>query len=199
MKRGSNMFCPKCGAQNPDGSPFCASCGAQMGQAQQPQQPMNQGGFSPNSGAGNNLKFDPQAMVNDFTKNIKDFPNLGIPSFVMLGGALVFFISLLLPYYKVLGISVNLFDGGALHWLIALVVFACTVFVAISKQTLPMLIQGGVAIVYFIFEWIFQSPDKTVSVYVKSVTSHGAGFYIMLISALAIAAGAVLKFLQDKK
>ena len=194
------MFCPKCGAQNPDGSPFCASCGAQMAQPQQPQQPMNQGFGNPNGGAGNNnLKFDPQEMVNDFTKNIKAIPELGIPSFVMLGGAVLFFISLLLPYYKVLGISVNLFDGGALHWLLALVIFACTLFVAVTKQTLPMLIQGGVAIVYFIFEWIFQSPDKSVSVYVKSVTSHGAGFYIMLISALAIAAGAVLKFLQDKK
>lgn len=24
------MFCPKCGAQNPDGARFCGSCGAQL-------------------------------------------------------------------------------------------------------------------------------------------------------------------------
>ncbi|MBR7007493.1 MAG: zinc ribbon domain-containing protein [Ruminococcus sp.] len=194
------MFCPKCGTQVPDGSPFCSSCGAPLGQQQAP---ANQGGMNftnqPKNFGGSNANLDPKAMVNDFTKNIKDIPNLGIPSFVMLGGALLFFISLLLPYYSVLGISVNLFDGGALHWLLALIIFACTVFIAVTKQGLPMLIQGGIAVVYAIFEWIFQSPDKSVSVYVKAVSKHGAGFYLMLIAAVAICVGGVLKFLEEKK
>jgi uncharacterized membrane protein YvbJ len=35
------MFCPKCGAQNQDNVPFCATCGAQIGAGPvQPQQPM---------------------------------------------------------------------------------------------------------------------------------------------------------------
>lgn len=193
------MFCPKCGAQVPDGSPFCASCGAQIGNAQQPQQPqMNQAGGNFNK-IGGNAPFDPQALVGDFTKNIKDIGNLGIPAFMMLGGAVVFLISLFLPYYSVLGFSINLFDGGALHWLLAILVFLCTVFIAVTKQPLPMVVQGGIALVYSIFEWIFQSPDKSVSLYVKTVTSHGAGFYIMLISTLVICAGGVWAFLEAKK
>ena len=32
------MFCPNCGAQNPDGSAFCQNCGARLAAAQQPQQ-----------------------------------------------------------------------------------------------------------------------------------------------------------------
>ena len=35
------MFCPNCGAQNPDGAQFCSNCGATLG-AQQYQQPQSQ-------------------------------------------------------------------------------------------------------------------------------------------------------------
>jgi hypothetical protein len=35
------MFCPKCGANLPEGAPFCSSCGSQM-EAQQTQQQFNQ-------------------------------------------------------------------------------------------------------------------------------------------------------------
>ena len=190
MKRGSIMFCPKCGAQNPDGSPFCASCGAQMGQPQQPMQqaPMNQGNKNPLSG------FNAQDLMGDFKKNIGDFKSFGIPQFVALGGAALLLISIFLPFVsvKVLGISVSasLLKGGALHWIIAIMIALCSAFVAVTKKGLYMLIQGGIAVVYAIFEGIFQHD---------TVTSLAAGFYIMLIAAIGIAVGGVLQFLQDKK
>ena len=193
MKRGSNMFCPKCGAQNPDGSPFCASCGAQMGQAQQPQQPMNQS----NNFGGNSNGFNPQNMVNDFKSNITDIKSFGIPQFVALGGAVVLLISMFLPYLKVtvfgLSKSANFFDGGAFHWILGILIALCSAFLAVTKKGLNMLIAGGAAVLFFIFEWIFQFKDTL------GVVSKGAGFYIMLLACLAIAVGGVLQFLQDKK
>ena len=67
------MFCPKCGAQNPDGSPFCASCGAQLNAAQ-PQQPVNQGGFGQPMGnaGGNGMKLNPAEIINDFLAFFKN-------------------------------------------------------------------------------------------------------------------------------
>lgn len=191
MKRGSNMFCPKCGAQVPDGSPFCSSCGAPM--AQQTQQPMNHA----NNFGGNSNGFNPQDMVNDFKSNITDIKSFGIPQFVALGGAVVLLISMFLPYLKVtvfgLSKSANFFDGGALHWILGILIALCSAFLAVTKKGLNMLIAGGVAVLFFIFEWIFQFKDTL------GVVSKGAGFYIMLLACLAIAVGGVLQFLQDKK
>ena len=36
------MFCPNCGAQNPDGAAFCGSCGASLAAPQQSAQPVQQ-------------------------------------------------------------------------------------------------------------------------------------------------------------
>ena len=50
------MFCPKCGAQNPDSSQFCASCGTPLTQAGQnpPGDPGQQPGYGAPQGAGQN-------------------------------------------------------------------------------------------------------------------------------------------------
>ena len=150
------MFCPKCGAQNPDGSPFCASCGAQLNAAQ-PQQPVNQGGFGQPAGksGGNGFNFNPQDLMDDFKKNIGDFKSFGIPQYIVLGGAVLLIISIFLPFISgsFLGvtISASLLKGGALHWILAIVIALCSGFVAVTKQGLPMLIQGGIAFLYAVF------------------------------------------------
>lgn len=41
MLKGESMFCPRCGAQNPDGAKFCAGCGAPL--ASRPAQPQSPG------------------------------------------------------------------------------------------------------------------------------------------------------------
>ena len=188
------MFCPKCGAQNPDGSPFCASCGAQLN-AQQPQQPVNQGGFGqPSGGSSNGFKFDPQELVGEFKKNIGDFKSFGIPQYIVLGGAVLLIISIFLPFISgsFLGVKVSasLLKGGFLHWLIAIIIALCSGFIAVTKKGMYMLIQGGIAFLYAVFEGIFQ---KDV------LYSLSAGFYVMLLAGIAIAAGGVMQFLQDKK
>lgn len=188
------MFCPKCGAQNPDGSPFCASCGAQLN-AQQPQQPGNQGGFGqPSGGSSNGFKFDPQELVGEFKKNIGDFKSFGIPQYIVLGGAVLLIISIFLPFISgsFLGvtISASLLKGGFLHWLLAIIIALCSGFIAVTKKGMFMLIQGGIALLYAIFEGVFQK---------EVLYSLAAGFYVMLIAGIAICAGGVMQFLQDKK
>ncbi len=182
------MFCPKCGAQNPDGSPFCASCGAQLN-AQQPQQPMM------NQPTGNKAGgFNPQDLVNDFVTNIKDFKSFKIPQFVALGGAVLMLISLFLPYLtvKVLGISssVSFMSSGAFHWLLAFIIILGSAFLAVTKQGLPMIIAGGVAVLFSILEGVGNHT---------ALASFGVGFYFMLIASIAILVGGILQFLADKK
>lgn len=190
------MFCPKCGAQVPDGSPFCASCGAPLAQQQQPQQPMNQGGFGQpmgRPGASGN-PFDFNDIINSFKANISNIGGLGIGPFIMLGGAVLLIISIFLPFVSVklfgLTSSASLLKGGALHWIVAILIALCSAFVAVSKKTIPMLVQGGIAVVYAIFEGIFQKD---------TLVTLAVGFYVMLIAGLAIAGGAVLQFMQEKK
>ncbi len=189
VKRGSIMFCPKCGAQNPDGSPFCASCGAQIG-AQQPQQPMM------NQGGGNNPMggFNPQDMMNDFKNNIGNFKSFKLAQFITLGGAAVLLISIFLPFLsvKMFGISVSasLLKGGALHWLLAILIALCAGFVAVTKKGMPMLIVGCVAVAYFIMEFFVQKEE---------FATFSIGFYFMLLGCAAICVGGVMQFLEDKK
>lgn len=189
MKRGSIMFCPKCGAQVPDGSPFCSSCGAQMGQQQQA--PTNQGGMN-FSQIGN--QFNPGDMMNDFKKNVTDFKSFGIPQFVALGGAVLFIVGMILPYMSV-GIwgvkaSASFFSSGAFHWLLGIVIALAGAFTAITKKGIPMIAAGAVAILFWLIEMIVNSTP---------LASWGVGFYFMLIAAIAICVGGVLQFLQDKK
>lgn len=183
------MFCPKCGAQVPDGSPFCGSCGAPLSQQQAP---VNQGG---GFGGGNPMNgFNPQDMMNDFKNNVTNFKSYGIPQFVVLGAAVLLIISIFLPFLtvKMFGISVSasLLEGGFLHWLLAILIGLCAGFLAITKKGLNMLIAGAVAVVYWIFEWIFQK---------EAFASFGIGFYFMMLGCIGICVGGVLQFLQDKK
>ena len=108
MKRGSIMFCPKCGAQVPDGSPFCASCGAQLGQQQAP---TNQGGFGQPTGnaGGNKLPFDlnPANMIQDFIAFFKK-PSATIQQIIGWAAAL-----LMLIIYVYLGRYVIYTEDGA--------------------------------------------------------------------------------------
>lgn len=184
------MFCPKCGAQNPDGSPFCASCGAQLNAQQQAPQQMNQFGGKPSAGGG----FNPQAMLDDFKKNVTDVKSFAISQFITLGGCLLFIISMFLPYLtvKVFGLSssVSFMSSGAFHWLLAFVIVLGTAFLAIAKQGLPMLIGGGVAFVFAILEGIGNHT---------ALASFGIGFYLMLIAGAAMTAGGVMQFLAEKK
>lgn len=179
------MFCPKCGAQNPEGSPFCGACGAPLSQQQAP---VNQGGSNPMNG------FNAQDMINDFKSNITNFKSFGIAQFIALGGAVLLIVSLFLPFIKVgfLGISVsgNMFKAGALHWLLAILIALGSAFLAVTKKGLNMLIAGCVAVAYFIMEAIWQHED---------FATFTVGFYFMLIACAAICVGGVLQFLADKK
>ena len=201
MKRGSIMFCPKCGAQVPDGSPFCASCGAQLGQQQQV--PMNQGSYQSN-GEINQMDFNPVNMFNDFKKNIGDFKSLGIPYFLAIGGAALLLLSLVLPYVSALGIiSANLFSRGFFYWFFLIIFALATVFSAISKRSICVMASGALTFIW----WIIGAATlksalgvtKAQEAYYSSLITKSVGFWFLLISSLVIIGAGVWGFIEAKK
>ena len=193
MKRGSIMFCPKCGAQNPDGSPFCASCGAQLN-AQQPQQPVNQGGFGQPMGTagGNGLKLNPAEIINDFLAFFKN-PVVTIQQIIIWAGCGLLLISTFLPNYKysLLGYSVsfNLWSSRhAIYTILLLIFVLAAAFFSIAKQHICTI--GAAGLIFFF--WI-------LDIATKEYYSAAIGLWIFFLSSLAICAGAVWAFIDAKK
>ena len=201
MKGGVPVFCPHCGAQLPDGTAFCTSCGkptAQQAPDQQAfqQQPYQQQPYQqqPTGGSGAPADdFNPKILSEKFMANVKNPAGWGIPAYVALGGAFLFFISLFLPYLsaKVFSVvSVSFMSSGFFHILLAFIFILLVDFTAIANRGLSMMCAGGVMLLFTIFEAIGNS---------SSVTSFGIGFVFMLIGSLAAVGGGVWKFLSEKK
>lgn len=178
------MFCPKCGTQVPEGGTFCPSCGNQMTQQAAQQAPVNR-----SSSSNGGLNFP--GMIDDIKTNIKDPKAWGIPAYLMLGGVLLYFISIFLPYQGLLGYTQNFAQiGGALLVIVTLILLCATSFAAIAKQAQAMMTMGGVMLGFTIAVAIGKS---------EAFLSFAVGFYFMLISAVAILVGGIMKFREDKK
>ncbi len=196
MKRGSNMFCPKCGAQVPDGSPFCSSCGAPM--AQQTQQPMNQANnFGGNSGSSNNqFDFNPANMINDMLAFFKK-PAVTIQQIIGWAGALLLLISTFLPNYKysvssIIKVSVggNLWETRhAIYNILLLLFVLCAIFFIIIKKHIGVIAAGGLIFIW----WIIDIATK------GSILTTGIGLWLFFLSSLAIIAAGVWGFIESKK
>ena len=197
------MFCPHCGAQLPDGTAFCTSCGKPTAQQapdqqafqQQPyQQPNQQPYQQPTGGSGSPMDdFNPKMLFERVKENVKNPAGLGTPVYVALGGALLFFISLFLPYISAKGFSIvsaSFVSSGFLHILLAFIFILLVDFTGFAGKGLPMICAGGLMLLFTIFEAIGNS---------SSYTSFSVGFVFMLIGSLAAVGGGVWKFLNEKK
>ena len=190
------MFCPKCGAQVPDGSPFCSSCGAPM--AQQPQQPMNQANnFGGNSGSSNNqFDFNPANMINDMLAFFKK-PAVTIQQIIGWAGALLLLISTFLPNYKysvssIIKVSVggNLWETRhAIYNILLLLFVLCAIFFIIIKKHIGVIAAGGLIFIW----WIIDIATK------GSILTTGIGLWLFFLSSLAIIAAGVWGFIESKK
>lgn len=191
------MFCPKCGAQVPDGSPFCSSCGAQMG-AQQPQQPMNQGGFGQPTGnaGGNQFDFNPANMINELVAFFKK-PSATIQQIIGWAGALLLLISTFLPNYKYsvssfikVSVNGNIWETRHAAYNIFLILFVLlAIFFVTIKKHIGVIGAGGLLFIW----WIIDIATKT------SLYSTGIGLWLFFLSSLAIIAAGVWGFLESKK
>ena len=208
MKRGSIMFCPKCGTQVPDGSPFCSSCGAPLGQQQAP---MNQGGFGqPTGNAGgsyNQMDFKPANLLNDFKRTFSE-KKFEVQQFIAFGGVALLFITLFLPFFTasstyksyiaVSGGSDSLFSTGFAHWFFLLfLVIPAGFFFAACKRYLGVIAAGGVALLDFIIEWATFGKYKGIDL--SAFLSKGVGFWFLMICTLAILGAGIWGFLESKK
>ena len=188
------MFCPKCGAQVPDGSPFCSSCGAQMGQQQAP---TNQGFSNPGNAFNNAFKsadLNPKSMIDDFVAFFKK-PSFTIQQIIAWAGALLLFISTFLPHHKssfiYISESYNLWSGrGAFYWLFFLIFVLATFFFATIKRHICVLAVGA-ACVFWSFLDIVTTSGITIS---KSI-----GVWFIFISSVAILVAGIWGFIESKK
>ena len=203
MKRGSIMFCPKCGTQVPDGSPFCSSCGAPLGQQQAPtnqggmnftNQPNNYGG---NSGSSNDqFDFNPSNMINDMLAFFKK-PAVTIQQIIGWAGALLLLISTFLPNYKysvssIIKVSVggNLWETRhAIYNILLLLFVLCAIFFIIIKKHIGVIAAGGLIFIW----WIIDIASK------GSILTTGIGLWLFFLSSLAIIAAGVWGFIESKK
>ena len=210
------MFCPKCGAQNPDGSPFCASCGAQLN-AQQPQQPINQGAPTNfNNQIGNAFKsadLNPANMINDFVAFFKK-PTFTIQQIIAWAGALLLFISTLLPNHKIsvslLGISQseswNLWSGrGFFYWFFFIIFILAALFFTTIKRDICVLGVGGLCTIWGLLNCLTITKDNVSTAAERAIygnyftVSRGIGCWLIIISSLAILGAGIWGFLEAKK
>lgn len=177
------MFCPKCGTQLPDGGAFCPSCGHQMNQQAAPQTSVSQ-----SSGSNGGAFF--ADLLEAFKANVKDPKSWGIPGYLMVGGAALYFVSMFMPYLSMYFLSASFVKSGAIHVILAILLVLASAFAAITKKGIVMLGTGAVMFLFTIIEAIGNSEEYL---------SFAVGFYFMLISSIAILAGGIMKFREDKK
>ena len=220
MKRGSIMFCPKCGAQNPDGSPFCASCGAQLGQPQP--QPMQQPQMNQNPAAnfnnqiGNAFKsadLNPKSMIDDFLAFFKK-PAATIQQIIAWAGALLLLISTFLPNHTIkvtlFGMSEskswNLWSGrGFFYWFFFLIFILAVLFFTTIKRDICVLALGGLCTIWGLLNCFTITKNNVSTAAERALygnyfsVSRGIGCWLIIISSLAILAAGVWGFLEAKK
>ena len=208
------MFCPKCGAQLPDGTTFCTSCGQALAQQAAPQQqayqqpyqqqpyqqqpyqqqayqqpyPQQQPVYKPPVQELPTQEFTSQGIINTVLHNLTNPRGWGVPQFIALGAAFFYFIAMCLPYISYSIASTNYFSAGASSIIPA---FLVIIFVACSSFTKNgvMMIEAG-AVMFFFSLFRGAMMDKSVSLSV--------GFVFMLLAGLAAIGAGVFQFILEK-
>jgi hypothetical protein len=191
------MFCPKCGAQVPDGSPFCSSCGAPMAQQQAPtNQGMNFNQPKASGGSNDQFDFNPANMFNDFLAFFKK-PSATIQQIIGWAGALLLLISTFLPNYKYsissyfkVSVSGNLWETRhAIYTILLLLFVILAIFFIFIKKHIGVIAAGGLIFLW----WIIDIASKT------SLYSTGIGLWLFFISSLAILGAGIWGFIDSRK
>ncbi|MBO4477550.1 MAG: zinc ribbon domain-containing protein [Lachnospiraceae bacterium] len=122
------MFCPKCGAQLPDGSVFCSACGAQIAQQANPvAEPVVQ-----------------QAAV---AASVVPKANTAA-KFNILGGVLtvLLFFTLFMPFQSAGYMFITKWEG----WLLILAVLAAGFFIVMKMDSLFMMASAAAVCIVFL-------------------------------------------------
>ena len=116
----------------------------------------------------------------------------------ILAASALMILSTVLPCYKVMGYSISLLltDGSGMGDGVFFVAIAalCIVFL-FMKKVLFELVAGTAGLLLALYEL---SQSGQLAAY-GSLVSKGIGFYLMVLSGIALCALCALHFLQDKK
>ena len=196
------MFCKNCGTENVDGAKFCRACGAPQEQAA----PAANQGYAPNQGYVPNRAPVRKNNAAGKTDIMKLIPTIA---------GVVALICMFLPWYviSVWGVSESAtligmafdFDSwevgfsGVLLSLLSLGCIACAVFtVFASTKKLPVgKIVAAVGAVLAIFT-LFAS-DALLDAMMKGMSEYGSAGFAFYLYIVAMAAAAVVGFLNEKK
>ena len=192
-KGGVNVFCPKCGAQIPDGTSFCTSCGNQIG-GQAPQQAYQQPVYqqpAPRPAKQHvQQEFTSKGIIATFLSNLTDPRCWGIPQFIALGASFLYFVAMIMPYVSVSGFgnsSSSYFSAGASSVIPAIFLLIGVCCVAFTKNGVMM---SGIGLVAF-FHTLFGGAA------VSSAVSLSVGFVFMLLASIAMLGAGVFQLVLE--
>ena len=211
------MFCPKCGAQLPDGTTFCTSCGQPLAQQaapqqqayQQPQyqQPQPQQYQQPYQPQYQQQYQQPQyqqpqpyqplptqpftsdGILKTFLHNLTNPKSWGVPQFIALGASFLYFMAMIMPYVSYGSNSSSYFSAGASSVIPAIFLILGVCSVAFTKNGIMMC---GIGLVAF-FRTLFGGAS------VASSISLSVGFVFMLLASIACVGAGVFQFILEKK
>lgn len=185
------MFCPKCGNQLEEGATSCNACGAQITNANS----------NPAGGAApfQNTTSSSYQYSGTGTSGIP-MPanqNLSLFDLIVLIGAAAMILACFLPYASVSVFdykeSVSLFDGSD-GWFFMGVAVLVAVFTLIKKWG-PQLVFSVIGAALMLYEISDTSDELEV---LGDLVSHGFGYYLLILSAIAMLGGTIVKKVLNK-
>lgn len=197
------MFCPKCGAQLPDGSRFCASCGAQIAGASAPAAAPQAGHVPPVQPAQPVQPIKPGIAVSGLAAN-----DLG-----MLVSVVAAFVGIVAFFMPIISLSVfgstttlsamQMTFGATVYGMSMDGEFANILFLVIPVIALvvSLLVKGkpgaiarivvAVVLLGFVFAWKGQVDDQGYGFFAMEIA-----FNLFVLSGAAVAVGGVLSMLK---
>lgn len=189
------MFCPKCGSQLEEGTKVCNACGTQITNDNANSQGtanFNQaGGAQPSQNAAGGYQYSGPGVP------IKTGVGFSPFDLIVLLGSVVMIIACFLPYASVTVLdyteSVSLFDGkdGYIFTGVAVLVIVFTLI----KKWAPQFSLSIVGAALTFYE-ISDTSEKLDGL--EDMIDHGLGFYLLIISAVLMVGGTLLRKFINK-
>ncbi|MCM1468763.1 MAG: zinc ribbon domain-containing protein [Alistipes sp.] len=166
------MFCKNCGSEIKDNVDFCPNCGTAV---EKTAGAAGKKGFSVDM-----LKFE-----------------VGRSSIVALAACVVMILMVFLPYVSVefwgMSESQSLIKGGDGFFFIIVVLIG--VVTGLMGKEKPMIVVGAIACLLMLFEvFNFSNSLKDIKSYgLEDLVKRGIGFYLMILSSIALLAAPFVK------